>query len=111
MIVNTLKRWFEDVQLERGYMPVLTPHIGRKSLWETSGHWQFYKDGMYPPIELGMSLEDYQDNRKPSEHETYLLKPMNCPGHVKVFTADPHSYRDLPVRLYEFGTVYRYEQK
>lgn len=111
LLINNLRRWFEDEQLKRGYVPVLTPHIGRKKLWETSGHWGFYNDGMYPPIELGQTLEDYQDNRKAKETEIYLLKPMNCPFHVKIFTSDVHSYRDLPVKYYEFGTVYRYEQK
>ena len=110
-MVNTIKRWFEDEQIKREYVPVLTPHIGRKKLWETSGHWNFYNDGMYPPIELGQTLADYQDSRKPNENETYLLKPMNCPAHVKIYTADPHSYRDLPVKYYEFGTVYRFEQR
>ena len=111
MVFNLLKRWFEDEQLKRGYKPVITPHIGRKTLWETSGHWGFYNDSMYPPLELGQTLEDYQDNRKVNENETYLLKPMNCPLHVSIFKDDKYSYRDLPLRLYEFGTVYRYEQK
>lgn len=111
MIFNLLKRWFEDEQLKRGYVPVITPHIGRKSLWETSGHWGFYNESMYPPLDLGQTLEDYQDRRKPNENETYLLKPMNCPFHVSIFNDESHSYRDLPVKYYEFGTVYRYEQK
>jgi threonyl-tRNA synthetase len=111
MIFNLLKRWFEDEQLKRGYVPVITPHIGRKTLWEKSGHWGFYNDSMYPPLELGQTLEDYQDNRTVNERETYLLKPMNCPFHVSIFKDDQYSYRDLPLRYYEFGTVYRYEQK
>ena len=111
VIFNSLKRWFEDEQLKRGYLPVITPHIGRKSLWETSGHWGFYNDSMYPPLELGQTLEDYQDSRKINENETYLLKPMNCPLHVSIFNDDKYSYRDLPLKYYEFGTVYRYEQK
>ncbi len=111
LIFNLLKRWFEDVQLQRGYKPVITPHIGRKTLWETSGHWGFYNDSMYPPLELGQTLEDYQDKRTVNENETYLLKPMNCPFHVSIYKDDLYSYRDLPLRLYEFGTVYRYEKK
>ncbi|MCK4635925.1 MAG: threonine--tRNA ligase [Candidatus Moranbacteria bacterium] len=111
MIFNLLKRWFEDEQLKRNYLPVITPHIGRKSLWETSGHWGFYNESMYPPLELGQTLEDYQDSRKPNENETYLLKPMNCPFHVSIFNDNKHSYRDLPIKYYEFGTVYRFEQK
>lgn len=110
-IISKLRAWFENEQLKRGYMPVYSPHIGRKKLWEKSGHWGFYNDSMYPPVELGQTLEDYQDNRKVSENETYLLKPMNCPFHIAIYNDDLHSYRDLPVRLYEFGTVYRYEQK
>mgnify|MGYP000626430947 CR=1 FL=1 len=82
--------------LRRGYQPVATPHIARKGLWETSGHWQFYRDSMYSPMEI--------------DGEEYVIKPMNCPGHVKIYNSDLHSYRDLPVRLAEMGTVYRYEK-
>ncbi len=110
-MLMVIKRWFEDHQLRRGYIPVMTPHIGRKALWEMSGHWGFYNNSMYPPIELGQTLADYQDKRKPDENEIYLLKPMNCPFHIKIYTSDPHSYRDFPLRYYEFGTVYRFEQK
>lgn len=85
-----------ETYLKRGYQPVSTPHIARKGLWETSGHWQFYRDSIYSPMEI--------------EGEQYLLKPMNCPGHVKIYNSDLHSYRDLPVRLAEMGTVYRYEK-
>jgi len=110
-ILNTLKRWFEDEQLKRDYVPVITPHIGKKTLWETSGHWGFYNDSMFPPMELGQTLEDWQDNRSTKESEIYLLKPMNCPFHVSIYNDDKHSYRDLPIKYYEFGTVYRYEKK
>ncbi len=110
-IVNTLKRWFEDEQLKRWYVPVITPHIWRKTLWETSGHWGFYNDSIYPPLELGQTLADYQDKRTPKESEIYLMKPMNCPFHIKIYNDDVHSYRDLPIKMYEFGTVYRYEKK
>ncbi|KUK79239.1 MAG: Threonine--tRNA ligase [Microgenomates bacterium 39_7] len=85
-----------ETYLKRGYQPVSTPHIARLGLWETSGHWNFYRDSMYSPMEI--------------DDEQYLLKPMNCPGHVKIYTSDLHSYRDLPVRLAEMGTVYRYEK-
>ncbi len=111
LILNLLRRWFEDEQLKLGYVPVNTPHIGRKALWETSGHWGFYNDSMYPPLELGQTLEDYQDKRPAKESETYLLKPMNCPFHMSIYNDDLHSYRELPIKYYEFGTVYRYEQK
>ncbi len=110
-IVNQIKKRFEEEQLKAGYVPVITPHIGKKTLWEKSGHRGFYNDGMFPPLELGQTLEDRQDNRKAKESETYLLKPMNCPFHVSVYKDDTHSYRDLPLKYYEFGTVYRYEKK
>ncbi len=110
-IVNQIKRRFEDEQLKAWYVPVITPHIGKKKLREQSGHRWFYNEGMFPPIELWHSLEDRQDNRKAKESEIYLLKPMNCPSHVKIFTDDIHSYRELPLRYYEFGTVYRYEKQ
>ncbi|MCK5591742.1 MAG: threonine--tRNA ligase, partial [Candidatus Pacebacteria bacterium] len=73
--------------------------------------WGFYNDSMYPPIELGQTLEDYQDKRPAKETEIYLLKPMNCPFHMAIYNDDLHSYRNLPLKYYEFGTVYRYEQK
>ena len=111
MILTMLRRWFEDEQLKNDYMPLYTPHIGRRSLWETSGHWGFYNDSMYPPIELGQTLADYQDKRPTKENEIYLLKPMNCPFHMAIYNDDLHSYRELPIKYYEFGTVYRYEQK
>ncbi len=85
-----------DTYLQRGYKPVSTPHIARLKLWQTSGHWNFYRDSMYSPIEI--------------DDEKYMLKPMNCPGHVKIYNDDLHSYRDLPLRLAEMGTVYRYEK-
>jgi len=111
MILTLLRRWFETEQLKRGYLPLHTPHIGRKQLWETSGHWGFYNNSMYPPIELGQNLTDYQDKRPAKENEIYLLKPMNCPFHMSIYNDDLHSYRDMPIKYYEFGTVYRYEQK
>jgi len=110
-IVNQIKRRFEDEQLKAGYVPVITPHIGKKKLREQSGHRGFYNEWMFPPIELGHSLWERQDNRKPKESEIYLLKPMNCPWHVKIYKDDIHSYRELPLRYYEFGTVYRYEKQ
>ncbi|RMF15573.1 MAG: threonine--tRNA ligase [Candidatus Dadabacteria bacterium] len=83
--------------VRRGYQVVFTPHIGKIDLYKTSGHYPFYADSQFPPI----SLED---------GEQYLLKPMNCPHHIKIFASDHYSYRDLPIRLAEFGTVYRFEQ-
>ncbi len=85
-----------NTYLRRGYKPVSTPHLARLELWKTSGHWDFYRDSMYSPLEV--------------DGEQYMIKPMNCPGHVKIYNAQMHSYRDLPVRLAEMGTVYRYEK-
>ncbi len=86
----------------RGYQPVYTPHIGKSQLWETSGHLDFYADGMYPPMEMDPSGEGGGTN--------YYPKPMNCPFHVLVYKSQQRSYRDLPLRLAELGTVYRYEK-
>lgn len=98
---ETLIDFLKDEQLKRGYEPVVTPHIGRLDLYRTSGHYPYYKESQFPPI----LLEDEGD-----EEDGYLLKPMNCPHHIMVYKESMHSYRDLPVRLAEFGTVYRYEQ-
>jgi len=87
--------------LKRGYMPVFTPHIGSVELYKVSGHFPYYKDSQYPTL---------KGEGKEGEREEYLLRPMNCPHHIQIYAAEPHSYRDLPVRLAEFGTVYRYEQ-
>ncbi|MFA5358369.1 MAG: threonine--tRNA ligase [Patescibacteria group bacterium] len=103
--------WYKK-HLDSGYDLVRSPHIGSRILWETSGHWNFYNDSMYPVLEVGRSLKDYQDNDHVAEKnkEEYLLKPMNCPFHVKIYKSEPHSYRDLPCRWAECGTVYRYEK-
>jgi threonyl-tRNA synthetase len=93
---DTLERWLRDKQIESGYLPVVTPHIGNLNLYRTSGHYPYYADSQYAPIQV--------------DDEEFLLKPMNCPHHIMIYKSDMHSYRDLPVRLAEFGTVYRYEQ-
>ena len=97
MLRETMMSFLKEEQLRRGYQPVITPHIGRLELFKTSGHYPYYSDSQFPPM-----MDD--------EEEGYLLKPMNCPHHTQIYDAKPHSYRDLPVRLAEFGTVYRYEQ-
>lgn len=102
--------WYKH-HLLGGYELVRTPHIGNKALWETSGHWGFYNDSMYPPLEVGQTLKESQNNQEAKEHETYLLKPMNCPFHVQIFKNRPYSYRELPLRWAECGTVYRHEKK
>lgn len=96
IIREELERFLREEQRKRGYLPVVTPHIGNLNLYKTSGHYPYYKDSQFAPIVV--------------EDEEYLLKPMNCPHHHQIYMAKPRSYRDLPIRLAEFGTVYRYEQ-
>lgn len=96
---ETLVNFLKDEQLRRGYQPVITPHIARLDLFKTSGHYPYYKDSQFPPMMEDAETED-----------GYLLKPMNCPHHTQVYDVRPRSYRELPVRLAEFGQVYRYEQ-
>ncbi len=93
-----LQNFLQVAQKKAGYLQVITPHIGSKELYETSGHWAKYGADSFRPIET------------PQEGELYMLKPMNCPHHCEIFKAAPRSYRDLPYRLAEFGTVYRFEQ-
>lgn len=91
-----LTNFMKEQQFQRGYQGVVTPNIGNLDLYRTSGHYEKYADGQFRPIEV--------------DDEEYMLKPMNCPHHVRIYASKPRSYRDLPVRLAEFGTVYRYEQ-
>ncbi|MEM1041687.1 MAG: threonine--tRNA ligase [Bacteroidota bacterium] len=114
---ETLIDFLKAEQLRRGYEPVVTPHIGRLDLFRTSGHYPYYADSQFPPmLERGgaaLPHGEHPSERSREGHEDeegYLLKPMNCPHHVQIYDHTPHSYRDLPVRLVEFGTVYRYEQ-
>ena len=93
-----LQEFLRKIQKKYGYQEVITPHIGSKSLYMTSGHWDHYGKDSFQPITT------------PEEGEVYLLKPMNCPHHCEIYKTSPRSYRDLPLRLAEFGTVYRYEQ-
>jgi len=93
-----LENFLKEAQRKAGYDPVITPHIGNKELYVTSGHFAKYGADSFQPIET------------PAEGEVYLLKPMNCPHHCEIYKARPRSYRDLPIRYAEFGTVYRYEQ-
>ena len=96
---DLLVDYMKKEQLKRGYLPVVTPHIGRLELYKTSGHYPYYKESQFPPMMDG-----------DGEDDGFLLKPMNCPHHTQIYADKMHSYRDLPVRLAEFGTVYRYEQ-
>lgn len=93
-----LEKFLRAVQVEHGYDPVITPHIGKKELYVCSGHYEKYGKDSFQPIHT------------PQEGEEFLLKPMNCPHHCEIYKTKPRSYRDLPLRLAEFGTVYRYEQ-
>jgi threonyl-tRNA synthetase len=93
-----LENFLKKVQVEHGYLPVICPHIGQKELYVTSGHYEKYGKDSFQPITT------------PAEGEEFLLKPMNCPHHCEIYNTKPRSYRDLPLRLAEFGTVYRYEQ-
>jgi threonyl-tRNA synthetase len=102
--------WYQEHD-KAGYDLVRSPHIGNKILWETSGHWGFYNESMYPPLEAGQSLMDSQNKEAVKESEMYLLKPMNCPFHVQIYKNGQRSYRDLPLRWAECGTVYRFEKK
>jgi threonyl-tRNA synthetase len=159
IVRGLLESFLKDELIKRGYQPVYTPHIGKIDLYQTSGHYPYYKDSQFPPIRLlsdaAMALVDGlekgtldDEGQKKLLHdagipergipgqgggeprvywsldpagrvgyveefgvsEEYLLKPMNCPHHIQIYAAHPRSYRDLPVRLAEFGTVYRYEQ-
>ncbi|TSD03330.1 MAG: threonyl-tRNA synthetase [Parcubacteria group bacterium Athens0714_16] len=102
--------WYKE-HLKNGYDLVRSPHIGNRTLWETSGHWGFYNKSMYPPLEVGQTLEERQQNKKTEVSEEYLLKPMNCPFHIEIYKNNPKSYRNLPLRWAECGTVYRFEKR
>lgn len=96
IIIEELERLAKETEQDAGYKRVVTPHIAKESMYLTSGHLPYYQDSMYPPMEL--------------EGQKYYLKAMNCPHHHKIFAAEPRSYKDLPLRLAEYGTCYRYEQ-
>jgi threonyl-tRNA synthetase len=98
MLRERLQQFLQKAQLEVGYLPVITPHIGHKNLYITSGHYEKYGKDSFQPIAT------------PQEGEEFFLKPMNCPHHCEIYKSSPRSYKDLPLRLAEFGTVYRYEQ-
>ena len=97
LIRMELEGWMRGELLKRGYQPVITPHIGKIGLYQTSGHYPYYEHGLFPTMTV-------------DESEAYLLKPMNCPHHIQIYKCTQRSYRDLPLRFSEFGTVYRFEQ-
>jgi len=124
-----LQNFISEELRKQGYQQVFTPHIGKLDLYRTSGHYPYYADSQYPPLiesewlegmadqftedELGkhyMTVKGLIPHLKKGDVDGYLLKPMNCPHHIRIFASQRYSYRDLPIRLAEFGTVYRYEQ-
>ena len=120
-IVRQELQTFIGEQLARqGYQQVFTPHIGKLGLYRTSGHFPYYADSQFPPVierdalnqlaEEGCSCGELSNKLNDGDIDGFLLKPMNCPHHIKIFQSQHHSYRDMPVRLAEFGTVYRWEQ-
>jgi len=120
VIRTELQNFIADELQKNGYDQVFTPHIGKLGLYRTSGHFPYYKESQFPPIvepgtveelaQQNCSCAELSNKLNSGEIDGYLLKPMNCPMHIKIYDSQPHSYRDLPVRLAEFGTVYRWEQ-
>ena len=95
-LIQTIKDYLRKELTQHDYKWLIAPHIGKIDLWKTSGHWDFYKESLYSPIDV--------------EKEKYLLKPMNCPFHIKIYQSEIRSYKELPIKYAEFGTVYRYEK-
>ncbi len=120
VVRNELQNFISTELRRQGYSQVFTPHIGKLDLYRTSGHFPYYQESQYPPLidhdhlqglaDEGCTCGDLSNQMQAGDIDGYLLKPMNCPHHIKIFASQLHSYRDLPVRLAEFGTVYRWEQ-
>ncbi|MEO1374997.1 MAG: threonine--tRNA ligase [Cyanobacteria bacterium J06635_10] len=102
LLRTLLEDFLKQEQLKRGYLPVVTPHIAKVDLFKTSGHWQKYKEDMFPLMA--------EDSEAAKLEDGFVMKPMNCPFHIQIYDNELRSYRELPIRLAEFGTVYRYEQ-
>jgi threonyl-tRNA synthetase len=102
LLRTLLQDFLQQEQLKRGYLPVVTPHIGRVDLFKVSGHWQKYKEDLFPMMA--------EDEKAAADEQGFVLKAMNCPFHIQIYKSELHSYRELPIRFAEFGTVYRYEQ-
>ncbi|MEH2310479.1 MAG: threonine--tRNA ligase [Nostoc sp.] len=102
LLRSTLEDFLKQEQVKRGYLSVVTPHIARVDLFKTSGHWQKYKEDMFPLMA--------DDQEAAAQEQGFVMKPMNCPFHIQIYKSELRSYRELPMRLAEFGTVYRYEQ-
>lgn len=107
-VINAMEDYSREMHRKHHYSFVQTPHITKGGLYETSGHLHWYKDGMYPPMHLDEEKDADGNITKPGAD--YYLKPMNCPMHNLIFKSRQRSYRELPLRLFEFGTVYRYEK-
>ncbi|MEO0246048.1 MAG: threonine--tRNA ligase [candidate division WOR-3 bacterium] len=97
IIRKIIENFLYEEHIKRGYLPAITPHIGKKELWKKSGHLDFYIENMFPEMKI-------------SENESYFVKPMNCPFHIQIYKSKIRSYRDLPFRIFEFGNVYRFER-
>ncbi len=120
VIRRELQEFITEELDRQGYSQVFTPHIGRLGLYQTSGHYPYYQESQYPPVvtrealkalaDEGCSCAELNNRLEGGRVDGFLLKPMNCPHHIRIFASGHHSYRDLPVRLAEFGTVYRWEQ-
>jgi threonyl-tRNA synthetase len=120
VVRKELQAFISEELRRQGYNEVFTPHIGKLALFRTSGHYPYYSDSQFPPLiepdtlahlaEEGCTCAELSNRLKKGEIDGYLLKPMNCPMHIKIYASSLHSYRDLPIRLAEFGTVYRWEQ-
>lgn len=120
VVRQELQNFIAEHLTRQGYKQVFTPHIGKLGLYKTSGHYPYYQESQYPALvsreqvqslaDEGCTCGDLANQMEAGEIDGYLLKPMNCPHHIRIFASDKHSYRDLPIRLAEFGTVYRWEQ-
>jgi threonyl-tRNA synthetase len=120
VVRQELQNFISQELKRQQYSQVFTPHIGKLDLYRTSGHYPYYQDSQYPPLikpdqlvefaKEGCTCADLANKMNDGEIDGYLLKPMNCPHHIRLYASDQHSYRDLPIRLAEFGTVYRWEQ-
>ena len=120
IIRQELEKFISEELTKQGYSQVYTPHVGKLDLFRTSGHFPYYQESQYPPIirrecleqlaDEGCSCSELANKVDEGEIEGYLLKPMNCPMHIRIYKSEQRSYRDLPIRLAEFGTVYRWEQ-
>ena len=118
IIRNELQKFIAGELEKKGYSQVYTPHIGKLDLYKTSGHFPYYEESQFSPIvgresmsalaEEGCSCGELTNRLKSGEAEGFLLKPMNCPHHIKIYSSEHHSYRDLPIRLAEFGTCLLY---